>query len=595
MIQSDRIKKMLHILKTNINDLNVHVSIIDYDIEKLCDYEQLTLHLKESYDSLSDLEEFLRQTINALNNAGNTESSENTSLDSYISDFVYILDNKNTEKSYVIYKDFIIRSQLYYDTLEDRYLSALDGDIIVIDKALPKISIITNLEKLSLLDDYIDVEATLIDADTLKPIKQQALSLYLSSIPESPVAYATTDKTGTAKFHFDLKNSDVSLGNNIMHIEYKGNKTYRAIQSSPVLVNIGGVTTDDNRIKSSLSAELDTRSKINLIYKISFNNKNLTTGFREYSGLNISDTQLLNGNVLFYVNNVLIGQADALVNDSNYSYASIKAALPDKFYDIGLLNVQAIFQGNDYFTMNVANTNMELSRYQVNPSDISFSIKQPDIKKQTYKVIFSFCIDKEADNNKGIYNIITDATGDVGFTKAFLANGTLDLYLHNNNHEIVNLIETISTFDVRETDTQYIISAQPKTITLDSADYNISEQDAIYVKGIYHSNTIIKTFEVEATTNYYFTGIITKNDSSAVVANAEIALYDTDSVTSSTIPLKQTSSDNTGKFILTDIAPGIYTIIISKREEGYTDKTLSSFYVTQNIKDYNIHLYKRGI
>lgn len=595
MMQSDRIKKMLHILKTNINDLNTHVSIIDYDIEKMCDYEQLTLHLKESYDSLSDLEEFLRQTINELNQAGDTTSSENTSLDSYISDFVYILDNKNSEKSYVIYKDFIIRSQLYYDISEDRYMSALDGDIIVIDKALPKISILTNLTKLSLLDDYIDIEAVLIDADTLLPIKKQALSLFLSSSPDSPVAFATTDKTGKAKFHFNLKDTDVHVGDNLLSIEYKGNKTYRPVTSSPILVNVGGVIQDnDNRIASKLEVSLDTSSKINLKYEISLDNKNLADGFREYSGLNISDTLLLNGDVLFYIDNVLIGQADTLINDARYSYASIRADLPEKFYDAGLLNVQAIFKGNDYFTMNIANANISFSRYKVDASDVTFSVEQPNIKEPIYHLSFSFSVDKTNAGHSGIQDIIMAATGDVGFVKAFLASGALDLYLYNQGNNTSKLIDTISTFNVEEVDDKYIVSAQPKVIDLSSADYNITEQDAIYIKGEYYNNSVIKSFSVSASTGYYFTGIITKNDSSSPVAGAKIALYDSDNITSSTEPLKESISDENGKFLLQEIIPGIYTVIISKSEENYTEKVLSSFYIMQNINNYNIHLYKRS-
>ena len=69
MINTTRFKKILHILKQNTDDLNINICIIDYDVSQECDYEQITLHLKET----------------------------------------------NTQNGATVYKDFVIRSQLYYD------------------------------------------------------------------------------------------------------------------------------------------------------------------------------------------------------------------------------------------------------------------------------------------------------------------------------------------------------------------------------------------------------------------------------------------------------------------------------------------------
>ena len=66
MMQTERIKKMLHILKTNENDLDTYASIIDYDLEQTCDSEKLTLYLKESYNALPILEKLVRQNFQCL-------------------------------------------------------------------------------------------------------------------------------------------------------------------------------------------------------------------------------------------------------------------------------------------------------------------------------------------------------------------------------------------------------------------------------------------------------------------------------------------------------------------------------------------------
>ena len=113
MINTTRFKKILHILKQNTDDLNINICIIDYDVSQECDYEQITLHLKET----------------------------------------------NTQNGATVYKDFVIRSQLYYDVENDKYMSALDGDILVKSEIPTRIDILTDIteESLQNIDNQIYV------------------------------------------------------------------------------------------------------------------------------------------------------------------------------------------------------------------------------------------------------------------------------------------------------------------------------------------------------------------------------------------------------------------------------------------------------
>ena len=130
MINTTRFKKILHILKQNANDLNINICIVDYDVAQECDYEEITLYLKET----------------------------------------------NTQNGAVVYKNFVIRSQLYYDVENDKYMSALDGDIFVKDYAPTKIDILTDITEESLTNVNNQIKIKLVDSETNEPLKNQEIS-----------------------------------------------------------------------------------------------------------------------------------------------------------------------------------------------------------------------------------------------------------------------------------------------------------------------------------------------------------------------------------------------------------------------------------
>ena len=129
MINTTHFKKILNILKQNANDLNITIRIVDYAVPQECDYEEITLYLKET----------------------------------------------NTQNGAVVYKNFVIRSQLYYDVENDKYMSALDGDIFVKDNAPTRIDILTDITEASLTDVDNQIKVKLVDSETNEPLKNQSV------------------------------------------------------------------------------------------------------------------------------------------------------------------------------------------------------------------------------------------------------------------------------------------------------------------------------------------------------------------------------------------------------------------------------------
>lgn len=582
MMQTERIKKMLHILKTKDSDINVNVSIIDYDLEQTCDSEILTLHLKESYNSLSDLEDFLKKTLTELN-------TSNTNINSYISDFIHVLEEQNIDtkqSSYTIYKDFIIRSRVYYDTSTDQYLSALDGDIVVIDKALPKISILTNLTKLSLIDNYTDIKVQMLDADTLEPIKNQPLSLFFSSSTES-IAQATTNKEGIATFHFSLADADIqskiTLGDNFVYVEYKGNRIYRALKTTPILVNIQGLSDDiQSDITSSITAALDTKSKITITYKMSFDRKTLTQSFRDKTtNISISDEDLLKGDVLFYIDDTLVGYADSLKNSSTYSYASITTLLSSEFYNKPI-NIRAIFQGNNYFTINTASTIKEFNK--IKAYDRMLTITQPDTTKSEYNINLSFKIPASC--------VSTNNFTDAGHIITHLSTGgEAEFYLYNKNGGLGKISDgsaftKISSFNTtkitgadEDISDYYLVSLTNQSVSVDLAEYQLTLNDILRIQVQYKNSTLIEDFSIEDALFYNIHFVVLKNTTNTPVAGATVSMGN-----------KQATTDQNGNCYFSDMEASNYTVTIEK--DGYKTKT-TTVYVSHSINDYEISLYTK--
>ena len=285
MINTTRFKKILHILKQNANDLNINICIIDYDVAQECDYEEITLYLKET----------------------------------------------NTQNGAVVYKNFVIRSQLYYDVENDKYMSALDGDIFVKDYAPTKIDILTDITEESLTDVNSQIKIKLVDSETNEPLKNQSVFMYLSNNPSESVASAITNRQGEATFNYHFDTPVFSDEQIILHFEYLGNKIYRKSTSNYVLIDLHG--NQISNTTSTVNECINTDGRVRIAYKISMGNTNLVDGFRNL-GLDIDESSLLAGKVLFYLHkdqdSVFLGSSN-LRKVENQTTSAIDIVIPQEY------------------------------------------------------------------------------------------------------------------------------------------------------------------------------------------------------------------------------------------------------------------------
>lgn len=443
MINTTRFKKILHILKQNANDLNINICIVDYDVAQECDYEEITLYLKET----------------------------------------------NTQNGAVVYKNFVIRSQLYYDVENDKYMSALDGDIFVKGYAPTKIDILTDITEESLTDVNNQIKIKLVDSETNEPLKNQSVFMYLSNNPSESVASAITNRQGEATFNYHFDTPVFSDEQIILHFEYLGNKIYRKSTSKYVLIDLHG--NQISNITSTVNECINTDGRVHIVYKISMGNTNLVDGFRNL-GLDIDESSLLAGKVLFYLHkdqdSVFLGSSN-LQKVENQTTSAIDIVIPQEYRNTEIV-IQAIFEGNSFVSSDSATKSTQI--FTTAPTNIVLDVNG---LLSGFETSLSFDVEQVSGN--------TFCTEDSGFNMLAHTYGSINFYLKNNQGNWGTLdgglpFYTATKYDVTFLNGVYSLITSTDYISINLNNYGLQEDDVMYVKAIYDGNAIVDGFEIEA-------------------------------------------------------------------------------------------------
>ena len=443
MINTTRFKKILHILKQNANDLNINICIIDYDVAQECDYEEITLYLKET----------------------------------------------NTQNGAVVYKNFVIRSQLYYDVENDKYMSALDGDIFVKDYAPTKIDILTDITEESLTDVNSQIKIKLVDSETNEPLKNQSVFMYLSNNPSESVASAITNRQGEAIFNYHFDTPVFSDEQIILHFEYLGNKIYRKSTSNYVLIDLHG--NQISNTTSTVNECINTDGRVHIAYKISMGNTNLVDGFRNL-GLDIDESSLLAGKVLFYLHkdqdSVFLGSSN-LQKVENQTTSAIDIIIPQEYRNTEIV-IQAIFEGNSFVSSDSATKSTQI--FTTAPTNVALDVNG---LLSGFETSLSFDVEQVSGN--------TFCTEDSGFNMLAHTYGGINFYLKNNQGNWGTLdgglpFYTATKYDVTFLNGVYSLITSTDYISINLNNYGLQEDDVMYVKAIYDGNAIVDGFEIEA-------------------------------------------------------------------------------------------------
>lgn len=443
MINTTRFKKILHILKQNANDLNINICIIDYDVAQECDYEEITLYLKET----------------------------------------------NTQNGAVVYKNFVIRSQLYYDVENDKYMSALDGDIFVKDYAPTKIDILTDITEESLTDVNSQIKIKLVDSETNEPLKNQSVFMYLSNNPSESVASAITNRQGEATFNYHFDTPVFSDEQIILHFEYLGNKIYRKSTSNYVLIDLHG--NQISNTTSTVNECINTDGRVHIAYKISMGNTNLVDGFRNL-GLDIDESSLLAGKVLFYLHkdqdSVFLGSSN-LQKVENQTTSAIDIIIPQEYRNTEIV-IQAIFEGNSFVSSDSATKSTQI--FTTAPTNVALDVNG---LLSGFETSLSFDVEQVSGN--------TFCTEDSGFNMLAHTYGGINFYLKNNQGNWGTLdgglpFYTATKYDVTFLNGVYSLITSTDYISINLNNYGLQEDDVMYVKAIYDGNAIVDGFEIEA-------------------------------------------------------------------------------------------------
>ena len=443
MINTTRFKKILHILKQNANDLNINICIVDYDVAQECDYEEITLYLKET----------------------------------------------NTQNGAVVYKNFVIRSQLYYDVENDKYMSALDGDIFVKDYTPTKIDILTDITEESLTDVNSQIKIKLVDSETNEPLKNQSVFMYLSNNPSESVASAITNRQGEATFNYHFDTPIFTDEQIILHFEYLGNKIYRKSTSNYVLIDLHG--NQISNTTSTVNECINTDGRVRIAYKISMGNTNLVDGFRNL-GLDIDESSLLAGKVLFYLHkdqdSVFLGSSN-LRKVENQTTSAIDIVIPQEYRNTEIV-IQAIFEGNSFVSSNSATKSTQI--FTTAPTNIALDVNG---LLSGFETSLSFDVEQVSGN--------TFCTENSGFNMLAHTYGSINFYLKNNQGNWGTLdgglpFYTATKYDVTFLNGVYSLITSTDYISINLNNYGLQEDDVMYVKAIYDGNAIVDGFEIEA-------------------------------------------------------------------------------------------------
>lgn len=461
MINTTRFKKILHILKQNSDDLNINICIIDYDVAQECDYEEITLYLKET----------------------------------------------NTQNGAVVYKNFVIRSQLYYDADNNKYMSALDGDIFTKNEAPTKIDILSDITEESLKDIDSIIKVKLMDSETNEPLKNQPIFMYSNNEPDKYIASAITNKYGEASFNYHLVDPTFVDEQKIIHFEYLGNKIYRKSSSKYVLVDIHGAQMDN--VTSTINECVTVNGKVRVSYQVSLNNDNLVDEFHNL-GLDVDESSLLTGKVLFYLHNnqdsIFLGSSN-IEKINNQTISNFDFVLPEEYRNTDVI-VQAIFEGNSFIASNSTSKTIHITTTA--PKNISLDING---LFNGFETSLSFDIDRVSDNDfcntESGFDMLAHTYGDISF---YLKNsqgtwgtleGGLPFYVANQ-YDVTLSNDTYSCI----TSTDYL------TINLDN--YGLQEHSNMEIKAVFSGNAIVDGFEISALVQIFKIQPIYQNGTSAV-------------------------------------------------------------------------------
>lgn len=444
MIESEKFKKMLSILKTSSKDLNVNVCIIDYDTRVECDYEVITLYLKET----------------------------------------------NTQNGASVYKDFVIRSQLYYNEDDGRYYSALDGDIIAKSGIPTKIDILTDvLDELS-KDEQITIKVRLIDADSEEPIKNQSVFMYLGGTVDEAIGSALTNKDGEASFNFYLSDPSILFKTEqLLYFEYKGNNIYRKSKSDYIVIKLD--TISEESITSDVTTCITPSGDLHIVYHMYFNDMNIIDGFNDSTSLNIDENDLLAGKVLFYINSdyhgmKLIGESKLTQNNNN-TVSIINTHLDDDWFNQDF-SIQAIFGGNSFFLPDTAITDFVYTKTQAENIQL-------DMNRITNGMNIQLSFDIRTDEiNESLFC-------EEGLDTLYYAFGEISFYLENG-HGTFGTIQDGSPFYTTtnlvgtKTDSVYHFTIEADITSINAEDYAMDDFNTpLTIKAIYSGNAVCNSFE----------------------------------------------------------------------------------------------------
>lgn len=438
MIESEKFKKMLSILKTNSKDLNVTVCIIDYETKVECDYEVITLYLKET----------------------------------------------NTQNGASVNKKLIIRSQLYYNEDDDKYYSALDADIISESRKPTKINILTDVAEELLQDEQINIKIQLLDVETREPIRNQSVFMYLSGAPDESIGSALTNKNGEALFNFYLKDYMVLLSQEqLLYFEYLGNNIYNKSKSNYIILNINDTT--DKELESELTACIRPDSTIRIKYDISFDGTNLVDGFKQYTSLDIPDADLIAGKVLFYINTPsqqkFLGERH-LVQDNDKTISVLSVPLSYEYANRDI-DIQVIFEGNTFFSSNSAIIPIRFNKSLVNESELIVNRINNGFETQlTFSV-----------------NTVETPLCDAGLDTMYYALGEVKFYLKNSNDDWGTLDDaapfyTTTHITGTKEDDVYYFATEKDVITINKEDYGLESDSPLSIKAVFSGNAVIESF-----------------------------------------------------------------------------------------------------
>jgi hypothetical protein len=288
-------------------------------------------------------------------------------------------------------------------------------------------------------------------------------------------------------------------GEYIIYFEYKGNRTYRKSLSNYILINFEDIK--NQYIESDIETYIEADESLMITYNTSFNHTNWVDGFKQYSSLSVDETDLTQGVVWFYLikNNIrmLLG-GNYLRNTTDKTYTSILTSFPKGYYNQDI-TIEAVFEGNNYFSPNTTTTSLRLNR--VMPTNIELQIVDMDehdidiIDEAGFKTKLTFDIDtNEINMDNSLY--------EPGLNELYQLFGEVQFYLCNNDGKWGTLIKELPFYIsdnliIESTNNISTISTETDLLTINLDNYGLRIGDPLYIKAEYSGNAIINDFTID--------------------------------------------------------------------------------------------------